>query len=90
MANIKQRGGGVTIRVGGNTQETASLVDSLPDGKAIIKDKGTTTNPVCRDRPHQTQTPATIFTPEMIYMLSHISSLVGVRWYLGNWLFCTI
>jgi hypothetical protein len=54
MANIKQRGGGVTIRVGGNTQETASLVDSLPDGKAIIKDKGTTTNPVCRDRLYYT------------------------------------
>ena len=49
MGNIKQRAGGVTIRVGGNTQETASLVDSLPDGKAITKDKGAATNPVSPD-----------------------------------------
>jgi hypothetical protein len=47
MANIKLRAGGVTIRIGGNTQETASLVDSLPNGKAITKTNGTTTNPVC-------------------------------------------
>lgn len=46
MANIKQRAGGVHIRVGGNTQETASLVDSIEGGKAIAKDKGDVTNPV--------------------------------------------
>lgn len=63
------------VRVGGNTQETATLVDSIPGGKAISKDKSSATNP--------TQTPALIFTAEIIYMLGNISALVGVKWYLG-------
>ncbi|KZP33152.1 glycoside hydrolase family 79 protein [Athelia psychrophila] len=75
MANIKQRAGSVHVRVGGNTQETATLVDSIPDGKAIEKDKGLATNP--------TQTPALIFTREILYMLANITSLAGVQWYLG-------
>ncbi|KAF7974485.1 hypothetical protein HWV62_12034 [Athelia sp. TMB] len=75
MANIKQRAGTVHIRVGGNTQETATLVDSIPDGKAIEKDKGSATNP--------TETPALIFTKEILYMLGNISALADVRWYLG-------
>ena len=45
MANVKQRAGSVRVRVGGNTQETAVMVDSIPDGKAIEKDKGNATNP---------------------------------------------
>ena len=52
MANIKQRAGGVTIRVGGNTQEAASLVASLPGGKAMIKDKSTMQNQVCPHNLH--------------------------------------
>ena len=75
MANIKQRAGTVHIRVGGNTQETATLVDNIPDGKAIEKDKGSATNP--------TETPALIFTKEILYMLGNISALADVRWYLG-------
>lgn len=46
MSLLTARAGRVTIRVGGNSQETASLVDSLPDGKAIEKDKDDTSNPV--------------------------------------------
>lgn len=75
MANIKARAGSVHVRVGGNTQETATLVDSIPDGKAIEKDKGSATNP--------TQTPGLIFTAEIIYMLGNISALANVKWYLG-------
>jgi hypothetical protein len=75
MANIKQRAGSVHVRIGGNTQETATLVASIPDGKAIEKDKGSATNP--------TQTPALLFTAEIIYMLGNISALVNVKWYLG-------
>jgi hypothetical protein len=37
MANIQQRAGHVMVRIGGNTQETAVLVDSTPDGKVIEK-----------------------------------------------------
>ena len=46
MAIVAQRAGRVAIRVGGNSQETATLVDSLPDGAAIEKDKADSTNPV--------------------------------------------
>ncbi|EKM52443.1 glycoside hydrolase family 79 protein [Phanerochaete carnosa HHB-10118-sp] len=45
---MAQRAGRVVIRVGGNSQETATLVNSLADGKAIEKDKADTSNPVSR------------------------------------------
>ncbi|KAF8952441.1 hypothetical protein BDZ97DRAFT_1640845, partial [Flammula alnicola] len=75
MANIQQRTGRVVVRVGGNTQDTAVLVDSTPDGRILEKDLSGVTNP--------TQTPPLIFTPELLYMLRNISSLVNVRWHLG-------
>lgn len=75
MANIKQRAGRVHIRIGGNTQETATLVASIPDGKAIEKDKTSATNP--------TSTPGLLFTAEIIYMLGNISALANIKWYLG-------
>ena len=39
LATIADRGGGVRIRIGGNTQETASLVESLPNNAMIAKDQ---------------------------------------------------
>ncbi len=47
MANLKKRGGRVNVRVGGNTQETAVLVDSLDGGRMIHKDVENVSNPVC-------------------------------------------
>ncbi|TCD66252.1 hypothetical protein EIP91_001615 [Steccherinum ochraceum] len=75
MALIAERAGYVPIRVGGNSQDTATLVDSLPDGAVLAKDKADSSNP--------TQTPELIFTPDIIYMLSNASALVPIRWYLG-------
>lgn len=49
MANIRDRAGSVYVRVGGNTQETATLVDSLPDGKILYKYTNDTDNPVRYD-----------------------------------------
>jgi hypothetical protein len=46
MAAFKQRGGSPRIRVGGNTQETAWMVDSIPGGKILMKSKGNSSNPV--------------------------------------------
>ena len=46
MALIAERAGYVPIRVGGNSQDTASLVDSLPDGAVMEKDKADSSNPV--------------------------------------------
>ncbi|KAI0341170.1 hypothetical protein BDW22DRAFT_334247 [Trametopsis cervina] len=75
MAAVAQRGGSVPVRVGGNTQENATLVDSIPGGDIIGKDKTDTSNP--------TATPNLIFTAELIYMLNNVSAMVGVKWYLG-------
>jgi hypothetical protein len=52
MANIKQRAGSVHIRIGGNTQDTASMVASLPGGKAIAKEATNTSNPVRHAQPY--------------------------------------
>ncbi|KAI0354195.1 glycoside hydrolase family 79 protein [Trametes cingulata] len=75
MSLVAERAGRVHVRVGGNTQETARMVMELEDGKAIEKQKVDTNNP--------TQTPALLYTPEVLYLLSNISSLVNVKWYLG-------
>jgi hypothetical protein len=46
MANLKERAGRISVRVGGNTQETATLVDRLPDNAIIAKGIDTVSNPV--------------------------------------------
>ncbi|EAU81861.2 hypothetical protein CC1G_06072 [Coprinopsis cinerea okayama7 len=75
MSNLIRRGGSVRVRVGGNTQETAVLVPSLPDGRILSKDEDGLSNP--------TQTPPLDYTADLIYMLGNISSLVNVDWFLG-------
>ncbi|KIY48442.1 hypothetical protein FISHEDRAFT_73638 [Fistulina hepatica ATCC 64428] len=75
MSNLVQRAGSVHIRVGGNTQETAVLVDHLDNGKVLEKDLSQSSNP--------TNTPPLIFSPELLYMMSNVSDLVNVYWYLG-------
>ncbi|KAF9030078.1 hypothetical protein BDZ89DRAFT_1091658 [Hymenopellis radicata] len=65
MANIQQR----------NTQETAKLVDTLPDGKMINKDVGSLSNP--------TQTPPLDYTTDLFILMKSISSFVNVRWFVG-------
>lgn len=94
MSNIQERAGAVHIRAGGNTQETATLVDSIADNKIIEKQGIDPNNPVsilvCMAPSHRTEiykktaTPGLIFTAEAIYMLGNISSLVNVKWYLGE------
>ncbi|KIJ14355.1 glycoside hydrolase family 79 protein, partial [Paxillus involutus ATCC 200175] len=75
MSNIRERAGEVRIRVGGNTQETATLVDSLPGGVMIMKAEIDPNNP--------TQTPALLYTAEVFNLLGNISALVNVKWFLG-------
>ncbi|KAJ7031869.1 hypothetical protein C8F04DRAFT_1109322 [Mycena alexandri] len=75
MANLQQRSGGVRIRVGGNTQELAKLVDSLPNNRILQKNLtgifGTT------------DTPPLDYTRDLLYMMANVSALVNVRWFLG-------
>ncbi|OJT10820.1 Beta-glucuronidase [Trametes pubescens] len=75
MALVVERAGAVHVRVGGNTQETASMVDSFPDGRILEKDKEDASNP--------TSTPVLDYTIDLLYMLGNVSSLVNVKWYLG-------
>ena len=82
MSNIVHRAGSVRVRVGGNTQETALMVSSLPsspnghnNGAILEKNITGASNP--------TQTPPLVYTPDLIYMLGNISALVDVDWFLG-------
>ncbi|THV02731.1 hypothetical protein K435DRAFT_748884 [Dendrothele bispora CBS 962.96] len=75
MSNIVKRAGAVHVRVGGNTQEFAEMVDSLPNGRILQKELNNTSNP--------TQTPPLDYTPDLLYMMRNISDFLNVRWYLG-------
>jgi hypothetical protein len=81
MATLASRGGEVHVRVGGNTQDYATLVDYLDQGRVIEKLSQDTNNP--------TATPSLLFTRGLLYMMNNISSLVPVKWYLGQCLFQT-
>ncbi|KIK68723.1 glycoside hydrolase family 79 protein [Collybiopsis luxurians FD-317 M1] len=75
LATIQQRAGAVRVRVGGNSQDTASQVPSLDNGKVLEKDLNGVTNP--------TQTPPLVFTPDLLYMMRNISDFINVRWFIG-------
>ncbi|KAJ7671748.1 hypothetical protein B0H17DRAFT_989262 [Mycena rosella] len=75
MANIQQRAGSVMVRVGGNTQESATLVDTLDNGRILEKNLTGVTG--------TTQTPPLDFTRDLLYTMSNISSFVNVHWFLG-------
>lgn len=73
---IKARAGWVQVRVGGNSQESARLVSSLPNNTMMAKDKSNVFNP--------TDTPALDYTPDLLDLMAHILALTGTRWYLGE------
>ncbi|KAJ7822355.1 hypothetical protein B0H13DRAFT_2291507 [Mycena leptocephala] len=63
MANIQQRAGSVRVRVGGNSQESATPVPaaSIPDGKILQKNLTGVTG--------TTQTPPLEYSDELFYMV---------------------
>ncbi|KAJ7478241.1 hypothetical protein FB451DRAFT_1556993 [Mycena latifolia] len=75
MANLQQRAGSVMVRVGGNTQESATLVDALDNGRILEKNLTGVTG--------TTQTPPLDFTRDLLYLMRNISSFVNVHWFLG-------
>ncbi|KAI0316521.1 hypothetical protein OF83DRAFT_1060198 [Amylostereum chailletii] len=75
MANIVARAGWVQVRVGGNTQESAELKDSLANGTILQKDYA---NALAH-----TGTPPLEFTDDLVYMMGNISDLTNTRWYMG-------
>ncbi|KAG8980670.1 hypothetical protein FRB93_009077 [Tulasnella sp. JGI-2019a] len=70
------RGGGVTIRVGGNTQDKAILDTNSTGGDIISKtnDSGSTAS---------TNTPIIDFTVELFKAMQTVGSLVKVGWFFG-------
>ncbi|OCH92577.1 hypothetical protein OBBRIDRAFT_886183 [Obba rivulosa] len=72
MSLVAERAGGVHVRVGGNTQENATFIPNGPDAIEKKAVPGSLTN-----------TPDVFWSPELLYMLSNVSSLVDVQWYLG-------
>ncbi|KAK7053820.1 Glyco-hydro-79C domain-containing protein [Favolaschia claudopus] len=77
MANIVNRAGSVMIRVGGNSQESAELVDDslIPDGRILTKNLTGVTG--------TTQTPPLEYRRDLFVMMNKISELVNVHWFLG-------
>lgn len=78
MTNLIERAGWVQVRVGGNTQESAELVSSLPNGTILAKDYSNLSGP--------TSTPPLTYTIDLIYMMANISKLTNTHWYLGRFL----
>ncbi|KAG8678640.1 hypothetical protein FRC08_017620, partial [Ceratobasidium sp. 394] len=76
LANIRARGGSVDVRVGGNSQDQAFLVDSsqIPNGGIIGKTRQTgATGP--------TETPDVVFTEDLLIMMKAIGDLVNANFY---------
>ncbi|KAG8992102.1 hypothetical protein FRB94_012010 [Tulasnella sp. JGI-2019a] len=73
---IAARAGGVTIRVGGNTQDKAKLMDSLPNNKTIIKTVDT-------ESTAKTRTPIVEFTLDLFGAMQSVGKLVKVGWFFG-------
>ncbi len=76
MANLIERVGWVQVRVGGNSQESAGLVSSLPNGTMFAKDTNSTSGP--------TNTPPLEYTLDLLYTMGNISKLTNTHWYLGR------
>ncbi|KAF8624038.1 hypothetical protein AX15_006061 [Amanita polypyramis BW_CC] len=75
MANLVKRSGRVNVRVGGNTQETATLVQNTTSGRLLEKDYNNTLG--------TTNSPPIVYKEDLIYMMANISSHTNVRWFLG-------
>ncbi|PFH50110.1 glycoside hydrolase family 79 protein [Amanita thiersii Skay4041] len=75
MANLVRRSGRVNIRVGGNTQETAKMVEETPSGRLLEKDYSNTLG--------TTNSPPIIYKRDLLYLMRNISDFVNVRWFLG-------
>lgn len=78
MSTLASRSGEVHVRVGGNTQDFATLVDYLDNGLVIHKLDEDVGNP--------TATPPLLYTRDLFYMMNNISHFVPVKWYLGQYL----
>ncbi|TFK33319.1 hypothetical protein BDQ12DRAFT_441495 [Crucibulum laeve] len=75
MQNLVERAGGVVVRLGGNTQEHATLVDEITNHTVITKEK--------TDLSQTTRTPAVLYSLDLFYLANNISHLTNVKWFMG-------
>ncbi|TBU36259.1 hypothetical protein BD309DRAFT_1013550 [Dichomitus squalens] len=89
LATLADRANNVRIRIGGDIQELASLVDGLPHN-AMIANVNSAINgfsnmsllPPNR-RVAGSDAGARLYTSGLLYLLANVSSLVNVKWFLG-------
>lgn len=75
-ALLEARAGGITVRVGGNTQDKATLnLEGNPNNHTIEKYTGTDAAP--------TDTPEVHFTLDLLETMAEISTLVNAEWFFG-------
>ncbi|EJD47766.1 hypothetical protein AURDEDRAFT_163225 [Auricularia subglabra TFB-10046 SS5] len=75
MSTVKERGGVPVLRLGGNTQEKAEMVDDLPNYAAIHK--------FSHGPSGYTNTPTVFYKLSIIEAMRATSDLLGIKWFLG-------
>ncbi|EJD54199.1 glycoside hydrolase family 79 protein [Auricularia subglabra TFB-10046 SS5] len=75
MSTVKERGGPPVLRLGGNSQEKAGLVDSLPGGGSMAKFAIGPTG--------FTNTPTLSYTIDIIKAVRATSDLLDIKWFIG-------
>ncbi|KZV95698.1 hypothetical protein EXIGLDRAFT_834178 [Exidia glandulosa HHB12029] len=75
MSTVAERGGPPVLRCGGNTQEKAQLVESLPGGNVLQK--------IAIGPTGYTNTPTLMYTLDIIKAIRATSDLLGIQWFLG-------
>ncbi|EIM80386.1 glycoside hydrolase family 79 protein [Stereum hirsutum FP-91666 SS1] len=73
MANIQERVGSVLVRVGGNTQEQAAMVSSLPNSTSVSMSTGSLQ-----------WTPDLLYTMANISALTNTRWLLGIPWFQAS------
>jgi len=71
MSNMVSRAGRVLVRLGGNSQEDATVVPNLSNNEAIFKVNTSTFTPVID------------ISPNLVEVMGNISKLTNVDWFIG-------
>ncbi|KAH7103155.1 hypothetical protein BKA62DRAFT_69386 [Auriculariales sp. MPI-PUGE-AT-0066] len=75
MSHLKERGGPPILRLGGNSQEKAYLVDQLDRGHSVERHVIGPSS--------FTNTPTLVFTKGIIEAMRVASDLIGIQWIMG-------